>query len=85
MAGVPIERVIERLFPGGDDESTYAILDGARSPGIFPLIAASRLASRCLYVGAIAPGLARVAPHLVRLSLAEPSTRALITQGWGES
>lgn len=83
MARVPIERVIERLWPAGPDDCAYAIFDGARDPDVVPLLAASRLASRCLYVGDIDPALARVAPHLVRLSRTDARCEAILARAWG--
>lgn len=85
MARVPIERVIERLWPAGPDDCTYAIFDGARDPDIVPLLASSRLPSRCLYVGDIDPALARVAPHLVRLSRTDARSVAIVERAWGAS
>jgi Domain of unknown function (DUF4123) len=85
VAKVPIERVFERLWPAGPDDFTYAIFDGARNPDVVPLVASSRLPSRCLYVGDIDPALARVAPHLVRLSRTDARAKSLLERAWGES
>jgi hypothetical protein len=85
MAEVPIEQLMQRLWPRGDDEETYALRDGARSPEVFPLLTSSALPSRCVYIGELDPALARVAPYLVRLSRAAPATRALLEQAWGDS
>lgn len=85
MARVPIDRVIDRLWPAGPDELTYAIFDGARNPDVVPLVMGSKLPARCLYVGDIDPALVRVAPHLVRLSRNDPKSKALIERAWGES
>lgn len=85
MAEVPIEQLMQRLWPRGDDEETYALLDGARSPEVFPRVTSSALPSRCLYIGELDPALARVAPYLVRLPRSAPATRELLEQAWGDS
>lgn len=85
MADVPIEQLTPRLWPRGDDEHTYALLDGARTPDVQAWIIASRLESRCLYIGDLAPALARVAPYLVRLPRSSPASRELLDRGWGDS
>ncbi len=85
MADLPIEQLTPRLWPRGDDERTYALLDGARTPNVQAWINASRLESRCLYIGELAPALARVAPYIVRLPRSAPASRTLLEQGWGDA
>lgn len=85
MADVPIAELTQRLWPMGDDDSAFALLDGARSPEVLPLIEASGLPSQCLYIGALDPALARVAPYLVGLSRTAPGTRALLARAWGDA
>lgn len=85
MADAPIEQLTQRLWPRGDDENTYALLDGARSPEVQAWINASGLVSRCLYIGDLDPALARVAPYIVRLPRSAQATRALIERAWGDS
>ncbi|MDB4930053.1 MAG: hypothetical protein JWM10_2537 [Myxococcaceae bacterium] len=85
MAEVPIEQLTPRLWPRGDDEHTYALLDGARDPAVHAWITSSGLASRCLYIGELDPALARVAPYLVRLPRTAPASRALLERAWGEA
>lgn len=85
MAEAPLEQLKPRLWPLGDDENTYAILDGARDPRVFPFAAESPLPSMCLYAGALAPALARVAPYLVRLPREAPASLALLEAAWGRS
>lgn len=85
MANVPIERLSERLWPRGEDECAYAILDGARDPAIFPLVTGARWPQRCLYLGRLAPPLARAAPYLVQLAPSQAATRQLLGRAWGES
>ena len=85
MADVPIEQLTQRLWPRGDDEHTYALLDGARDPKVHPALSASELSARCLYIGELAPALARVAPYLVRLTRGAPATLRLLEASWGEA
>lgn len=82
---VPIEQLMQRLWPRGDDEEAWALLDGARSPEVFPRVTSPAMPSRCLYIGELDPALARVAPYLVRLSRSAPATRELLERAWGDS
>ncbi len=85
MATTAIDQVYERLWPAGPDDMAYAIFDGARHPDVTPLVAASKLPARCLYVGDLDPALVRVAPHLVRLSRSDRRSRELVERGWGHA
>ena len=85
MADVPVAELMPRLWPAGDDEQTFALLDGARDPDVLPTIVASGLPSQCLYVGDLHPSLARVAPYVVRLARTAPATQDLLQRAWGES
>lgn len=85
MSGLPPERVIERLWPAGDDAQTWAVVDGARDRRLQKLVAASGLPHRCLYLGDLHPAVARAAPWLVQLSRDAALTRTLVTEGWGQS
>ncbi len=85
MNTLPPERVIERLWPAGDDANTWAIVDGARDRRLQGLVATSGLPHRCLYIGDLHPAVARAAPWLVHLSREAPLTRTLVTEGWGQS
>jgi len=68
-----------------DDCGVFAILDGARAPGIYDDVLRSGLKHRCLYSGEIPETLARVAPYLVQLDRDDPATRLLIHNCWGDS
>jgi hypothetical protein len=85
MANAPIEQLTQRLWPRGDDEHAYALLDGARDPEVHALIASSHRAARCLYIGTLDPAIARVAPYLVPLTRGAPETRALLERAWGDA
>lgn len=85
MAEAPFEQLKPRLWPQGDDEHTWALLDGARDPRVFPFATESSLPSMCLYAGQLAPALARVAPYLVRLPHNAPASLALLEAAWGRA
>lgn len=85
MADVPIEQLTQRLWPRGDDEHAYALVDGARDPAVHALLTASHPSARCLYIGELDPALARVAPYIVQLGRSAPETRALIERAWGNA
>lgn len=82
------DRVIEMLWrpgDGSDEVTVYALLDGARDPRIYDLVRLSKLDYRCLFLGKLAPQLARAAPYLVMLGRKSALTRQVIEEGWGES
>lgn len=85
MSNVPYELLKTRLWPHGDDEHSYALLDGARDPRVAPFTSREVFASRCLYVGDLSPALAAAAPYLVRLRRDDPATRELLEAAWGQS
>lgn len=81
---VPAGVLLRHLWPDGDDERVFAILDGARDPRIHPAVTRSGLAYQCLYAGALDPVLARAAPYLVQLRREAPLARELV-QRWGDA
>ena len=85
MADAPMERLMERLWPAGDDERAFAGLDGARDPAVHAMVARSGLEHRCLYAGALSPALAAAAPWLVKLPRDAAATREILHKGWGEA
>ena len=80
----PASVLLRHLWPDGDDDRVFAILDGARDPLIHPAVTRSGLAYHCLYTGALDPVLARAAPYLVQLRRESPLTRELVTR-WGDA
>ena len=68
-----------------EDCNAFAILDGARAPGIHDHMLKSDIKQRCLYSGEIPEALAEVAPYLVQLDRDDPATRLLIHNCWGKS
>jgi hypothetical protein len=81
---VPLRAVLQHLWPHGDDERTFAVLDGARDPIIQGAVQRSGLPYRCLYTGALDPALARAAPYVVQLERDAPFTRDLAGR-WGDA
>lgn len=60
---------------------TYAVLDGARVPGLPEVIETSDLDHACLFQGAAAEEMRDVAPWIVRLEENHSLTRGLFTKG----
>ncbi len=65
--------------------SVFMLLDAARDERVLPLLRRSRLDYRCLFLGELAPELARVAPYLVHLGRRSLATREILRLGWGQS
>jgi hypothetical protein len=63
----------------------YAVLDAACDPRIRPAVAASELATRCLYAGALPPELLEVAPYVVHMRPGTRLTRKVLASGWGRA
>jgi hypothetical protein len=81
------QNVIDALWrhTTGEGSHLYAILDGARNPGIYPAVCESGAAYTCLYRGELDDDLATAAPYLLRLEKNHPFTERLATDGWGDS
>lgn len=79
-----IARVRELLFEH-PDESTYAVLDGARLPGLVERLRATPEENACLYRGELEPDLRAHAPYLVKLRARGPLTDWLLNEQWGRS
>jgi len=77
-----IERLRQLLF-ANEDESTYAVLDGASVPGLLDKLHEAKEPWACLYRGELEPDLAEVAPYLVKLNRESPLTDWILTEGWG--
>jgi hypothetical protein len=74
---------LHNLLFAGEDESTYAILDGASVPGLLDKLAAAKEEWVSLYRGEVEPDLAEVAPYLVKLREHSEITMWLLSEGWG--
>lgn len=74
--------LIERLWDGTPDP-VYALLDGARDPGVYAEVVRSDLPRACLFSGALGRELARAAPYLVHLAPKHPPSRRLVELAWG--
>jgi hypothetical protein len=79
-----IDSLIELLWPTRR-ESVFALLDGARDQRIFELLQRSRIDSRSLFLGELAPELALASPYLVHLGSLSRETRYILEHGWGDS
>jgi Domain of unknown function (DUF4123) len=79
---VPLDKLKELLF-AVEDESVYAVLDGASVPGLLPKLRAAKEDWACLYRGELEPDLAEVAPYLVKLRRDSPLTDWILEAGWG--
>ncbi len=79
-----VDSVIDGLWPSRR-ESVFVLLDAARDQRIFEMLQRSRLDYRCLFIGKLAPELARVAPYLVHLGSLSKETRQIIAEGWGNA
>src|SRR5262245_21298359 len=77
-----IESISDHLF-GEPDANVYAVLDGARVPGLLDKLYATAPDFCCLFRGELSPDLAEVAPYLVQLDPRAEFTRWVIDQGWG--
>jgi hypothetical protein len=74
---------LHKLLFAHEDESTYAVLDGASVPELLAKLYAAKEEWACLYRGELEPDLAEVAPYLVKLRPLAPLTDWLLTEGWG--
>lgn len=79
---VNLEQLHQLLF-SQEDISTYAVLDGASVPDLFPKLAEAKEEWACLYRGELEPDMAEVAPYLVKLRAESPFTDWLLSEGWG--
>ena len=78
-----VERLRELLF-ASEDESTYAVLDGASVPGLRAKLHGCKEEWASLYRGELEPDLAEVAPYLVKLRAKSEFTDWLLAEGWGK-
>lgn len=74
---------LRALLFAHEDESTYAVLDGASVPGLLPQLSSAKEEWACLYRGELEPDLAEVAPYLVKLRRQSPLTDWILSEGWG--
>jgi hypothetical protein len=74
---------LRALLFAHEDESTYAVLDGASVPELVAKLSDAREEWACLYRGELEPDLAEVAPYLVKLRSESPLTDWILSEGWG--
>lgn len=81
------EKISNNLWtlPQEGNVHLYAVLDGARNPGIYTAVLKSECEFECLYRGELEPDLAEAAPYLVKLDKQKAFTSWLIEKGWGDS
>ena len=77
-----LERLRELLF-AAEDQSVYAVLDGASVPDLLEKLHGAKEEWACLYRGELEPDLAVTAPYLVKLRRESPLTDWILTEGWG--
>lgn len=68
-----------------EQESCFAILDGAQVGMLPRLLRQHGVEYQCLYSGKLEGGLDQVAPYLVRLHARGEFTEFLLAEGWGKS
>lgn len=74
-----------RQGSGPNAPQVYALLDGARDPGIEHMVRTSHADFSCLYAGELSPSLSAAAPYLLHLDPHLPYTRQLLENSWGQS
>jgi Domain of unknown function (DUF4123) len=80
-----LDSVQDLLWPEGFRRDVWMILDGARDPRIFGMLANSYLKYSCLYSGQIPSALKLAAPYLVPLQYDDRYTWRFIRNAWGNS
>src|SRR5713226_9129724 len=78
-----LDRFRQFLFTP-EDQSVYAILDGASIADLPGRLRAAKEDHCCLYRGELEPDLAEVAPYLVKLRRDSPLTHFIFAKGWGK-
>ena len=63
----------------------YAVLDCARHPSIYDLIARSYREKSCLFAGSLDPDLERAAPFLLELQPGDSLTDEILRSGWQDA
>lgn len=76
---------LEHVLDPENRQRTYALVDAARDPSIYPAVLAADCPWLSLYRGDAAARMATVAPYLVLLDARSRFTRWLLREGWGNS
>ena len=63
--------------------AVYTVLDGASVPELPQVLWKQKPQNFCLYRGELGPGMAAVAPYLVKLEYEHPFTKLVCEKGWG--
>lgn len=77
-----VERLRELIF-AVEDQSVYAVLDGASVPDLRIKLQEAKEEWACLYRGELEPDLAATAPYLIKLRRESPFTDWILAEGWG--
>ena len=90
-----MDRIIDTLFPAGDDGSdsmqVYAVLDGAQTPRIYEALYESRLPYERLFTRTRSSDaypitdLTETSPYLVHLTREAPLLRWILEDGWHQN
>ena len=75
---------LRRLIFSTENQSVYAVLDGASVPDLLEKLQTAKEEWASLYRGELEPDLAEVAPYLVKLRPDSPLTTWILTEGWGQ-
>jgi hypothetical protein len=75
--------IMQHLFVNAD-ANIYAVLDAASIPNLLEQLYEQEPEYECLFIGELEPGMAEVAPYLVRLERNTEFTEWVIGKGWGE-
>src|SRR5215210_5032556 len=86
MTGTVLRALFEELWPPhANGTRTFAVLDAARDPRIYPAVLAADCEWTCLYRGDAAIRMAEVAPYVLELDRYALFTSWLLENGWGSS
>lgn len=74
---------LRRHLYADEQQSAYAILDGASIPTLLDLLAEHEPEHTCLFSGKLDPEVEQTAPYLVRLEPGSEFDRHVMEHGWG--
>ncbi len=85
MKNQTITWIEENLWPRGERQDIWMILDGARDRMIFSMLLDCHLQYSCLYSQLRSPALELAAPYLVQLEYRDRNTQRILERTWGNS
>jgi len=83
MAAEDIVDGLQRQLYADEQQSAYAILDGASIPTLLDLLEEHEPEYACLFSGKLDPEVEQTAPYLVRLQPGSDFDRHVMEHGWG--